>query len=167
VVTRDGRSSRECCLRGSGLNDVVGTAGVDMKRDVALVIIEGGRVDDTLKHGPLGVCHLSVKNAQVASLGMTAVPEGAAEGFQVFRPDVGHASITTDRIRLNSRARPSLTIQARKRCRMRPPWLWVTTAISDALASTVAYSVARVWAMSSYSDTCVTENGSRGFLGEG
>ena len=144
MVARDGRSSRECGLRGSGLDDVVGTASVDMKRDVALMIIERGRVDDTLQHGPLSVRHLSVKHAQVASLGMTTIPEGRGGtpgiptrrwGMRASPPTVSGSTPC---------ARPSLTIQARKRCRIRPPWLWVTTAISDAFASTVVYSVARV-----------------------
>ena len=48
-----------------------------------------------------------------------------------WEPPFGQASMMTVRIRASSRARPSLIIQARNRCRMRPPWLCVTNAMLE------------------------------------
>lgn len=76
-------------LCGGGRDDVVGSVGVDVERDAVLVIVEDGRVDDTLQHGPLGVRDLPVENVQVPGLRMTAVSEGSADGLHVFRSAVG------------------------------------------------------------------------------
>jgi len=89
VVACQCRRSREGALSGCSGDDLVGSAGIYVERNPALVVIDASGVDDALQHGPLGIRNLPVQYLQTPGLRVAAEPEDRADGSQIFRPGIG------------------------------------------------------------------------------
>jgi hypothetical protein len=125
------------------------SADIDVERDAAVVVIDAASSDDVVKDAPLGVGDPPIEHVKAADLGMPPHPEAAADRFQVLGAPVGAG-------KQHDRADPGQLLPAalvqhplQESLEDQAAWLWLTIAMSGASFSTVAYSVAKTWAMSS------------------